>query len=32
MTIRLVAVGKIETLLSVPHYDFNWQIAYYLTG
>ena len=22
--------GKTETLLSVPHYDFNWQIVYYL--
>jgi len=31
MTIRLVyPAGKSETLLSVPHYDFNWQIAYYL--
>ena len=31
MTIRLVyPEGKSETLLSVPHYDFNWQIAYYL--
>jgi len=23
--------GKIETLLSVPHYDFNWQTSYELT-
>jgi mono/diheme cytochrome c family protein len=23
--------GKKETLLYVPHYDFNWQIIYYLT-
>lgn len=31
MTIRLVYPdGKSETLLSVPHYDFNWQIVYYL--
>jgi hypothetical protein len=22
--------GKRETVLSVPHYDFNWQIVYYL--
>ena len=22
--------GKMETLLSVPHYDFNWQVLYYL--
>lgn len=22
--------GKAETLLSVPHYDFNWQLVYYL--
>lgn len=31
MTIRLVYPdGKMETLLSVPHYDFFWQIIYYL--
>jgi hypothetical protein len=31
MTIRLVyPTGKSEILLSVPHYDFNWQIVYYL--
>ena len=31
MTIRLVYPdGKRETLLSVPHYDFYWQIIYYL--
>lgn len=31
MTIRLVYPGgKSETLLSVPHYDFNWQLVYYL--
>jgi hypothetical protein len=31
MTIRLVyPAGQSETLLSVPHYDFNWQIIYYL--
>jgi len=31
MTVRLVyPSGKTETLLSVPHYDFNWQIVYYL--
>jgi hypothetical protein len=31
MMIRLVYPGgKTETLLSVPHYDFNWQIVYYL--
>ena len=31
MTIRLTyPSGKTETLLSVPHYDFNWQIIYYL--
>ena len=22
--------GKTETLLRVPHYDFNWQLQYYL--
>jgi hypothetical protein len=22
--------GRKETLLSVPHYDFNWQLSYYL--
>jgi hypothetical protein len=21
--------GKTDTVLSVPHYDFNWQLAYY---
>jgi mono/diheme cytochrome c family protein len=31
MTVRLVYPGgKTETLLSVPHYDFNWQVVYYL--
>ena len=31
MTVRLTyPSGKTETLLSVPHYDFNWQIIYYL--
>jgi hypothetical protein len=31
MTVRLVyPTGESETLLSVPHYDFNWQIVYYL--
>ncbi len=31
MTVRLVyPTGESETLLSVPHYDFNWQIIYYL--
>ncbi len=31
MTIRLeYPDGKSETVLSVPHYDFNWQIIYYL--
>jgi hypothetical protein len=31
MTVRLVyPSGESETLLSVPHYDFNWQIIYYL--
>ena len=31
MTVRLIMPGKEpEILLSVPHYDFNWQIAYYL--
>ena len=30
MTIRsLYPTGEAETLLSVPHYDFNWQIVYY---
>ena len=29
MTYRLVYPdGKTETILSVPHYDFNWQLAY----
>lgn len=22
--------GETETLLKVPHYDFNWQLSYYL--
>ncbi len=22
--------GEIQTLLEVPHYDFNWQLSYYL--
>jgi hypothetical protein len=31
MTIRLVyPTGESQTLLSVPHYDFSWQIVYYL--
>ena len=31
MAVRLVYPdGKSETLLNVPHYDFNWQIIYYL--
>jgi hypothetical protein len=31
MTVRLTYPdGKQETVLSVPRYDFNWQIAYYL--
>jgi hypothetical protein len=31
MTIRLMYPnGQSETLLSVPHYDFNWQVIYYL--
>jgi hypothetical protein len=31
MTIRLVYPdGRSETVLSVPRYDFNWQIIYYL--
>ncbi len=36
MTVRVVypdgpsGAGKTETLLSVPRYDFNWQIIYYL--
>lgn len=31
MTVRLYYPdGKSETILSVPHYDFNWQIIYYL--
>jgi hypothetical protein len=30
MTIRSVyPTGETETLLSVPHYDFHWQIVYY---
>jgi Copper type II ascorbate-dependent monooxygenase, C-terminal domain len=31
MTIRVIyPSGESETLLSVPHYDFHWQIIYYL--
>ncbi len=31
MAIRLeYPDGKSQTVLSVPHYDFNWQIIYYL--
>jgi mono/diheme cytochrome c family protein len=31
MTIQLISpVGESEAILSVPHYDFNWQIIYYL--
>lgn len=31
MTVRLVyPSGESQTLLSVPRYDFNWQIVYYL--
>jgi len=31
MMVRLVyPSGESETLLSVPHYDFNWQLAYIL--
>jgi hypothetical protein len=31
MTMRLVfPSGESETMLSVPRYDFNWQIIYYL--
>jgi hypothetical protein len=31
MTIRLTyPTGEMETLLSVSHYDFNWQVIYYL--
>ena len=31
MTVRLTYPdGRSEVLLSVPHYDFNWQIIYYL--
>ncbi|HLK49167.1 MAG TPA: hypothetical protein VKT49_13585 [Bryobacteraceae bacterium] len=31
MTVRLVYPnGESQTLLSVPHYDFHWQIVYYL--
>ena len=31
MTIRLVyPTGESQTVLSVPHYDFSWQIVYYL--
>jgi hypothetical protein len=32
MTIRLTyPSGRSEILLSVPHYDFHWQIVYYLS-
>ena len=31
MTIRVVyPTGKTETLLAVQHYDFYWQLVYYL--
>lgn len=31
MTVRLVyPTGESQTVLSVPHYDFHWQIIYYL--
>ena len=31
MTVRLVyPSGESQTVLSVPHYDFHWQIVYYL--
>lgn len=31
MTVRLVyPTGESQTILSVPHYDFSWQIVYYL--
>lgn len=31
MTVRLVFPnGQSETLLSVPHYNFHWQVIYYL--
>jgi len=31
MTVSLVyPSGETETLVQVPHYDFNWQILYYL--
>jgi hypothetical protein len=31
MKVRLVyPTGESETLLSVPHYDFDWQVIYYL--
>jgi mono/diheme cytochrome c family protein len=31
MTVRLeYPTGESQTLLSVPHYSFNWQIIYYL--
>ncbi|HEV3334733.1 MAG TPA: thiol-disulfide isomerase [Bryobacteraceae bacterium] len=30
MTIRLVSpTGESQTVLSVPHYDFHWQVIYY---
>ena len=25
---RIVYDGKSETLLDIPHYDFNWQLQY----
>src|SRR5205823_5871673 len=32
MTIRLVyPTGESETVLSVPHYNFAWQVIYYLS-
>lgn len=32
MTVRLVyPSGESQTILSTPHYDFNWQIVYYLS-
>ncbi len=31
MTVRVIyPTGESATLLSVPHYDFHWQIVYYL--
>jgi hypothetical protein len=32
MTVRLTYPdGRAETILSVPRYDFQWQIVYYLS-